>query len=147
MHANLCIPRHGHHHRTLRRVLRFRHCQQPEKPLQDDDVRHLRPALHLPPTALGHTEQSTTKAGSALLVDGWYGFCRKPHYLADWVMATCWGLACGFDSPLPYLYSAFFAVMIIHRTLRDEHRCSQKYGDDWTAYKQRVPYVYFPGII
>ena len=89
----------------------------------------------------------STKAGSALLIDGWYGFCRKPHYLADWVMATCWGLACGVDSPLPYLYSAFFAVMIIHRTLRGEHRCSQKYGDDWTAYKRRVPYVYFPGII
>jgi protein-S-isoprenylcysteine O-methyltransferase Ste14 len=46
-----------------------------------------------------------------------------------------------------YLYSAFFAVMIVHRTLRDEHRCSQKYGDDWIEYKRRVPYVYFPGII
>lgn len=37
--------------------------------------------------------------------------------------------------------------MIVHRTLRDEHRCSQKYGDDWVEYKRRVPYVYFPGLI
>ena len=101
----------------------------------------------LPWGTLNNPTYLSTKAGSALLVDGWYAFCRKPHYLADWVMATCWGLACGVDSPLPYLYSAFFAVMIMHRTLRDEHRCSQKYGDDWAAYKRRVPYVYFPGII
>jgi hypothetical protein len=133
----------------LGQVLHLRHSEQPKEPFQDDDVWHLHPTPHIPPVAMGYVplfphciyvttcagtitnpQYMTTKAGSALLVDGWYaapahsvvichlaaclsprllcvtlaaryGFARKPHYLADWVMATCWGLACGFDSPLP----------------------------------------------
>jgi hypothetical protein len=55
-----------------------------------------------------------------LLVGGWYAFARKMQYTGDIIMATTWGLACGFASPLPYFYATFFTSMIIHRQSRDE---------------------------
>lgn len=43
-----------------------------------------------------------------LLVDGWYAHVRKLQYTGDIIMALCWGLCCGFESPLPYFYCCFF---------------------------------------
>ena len=37
--------------------------------------------------------------------------------------------------------------MIIHRAVRDDARCAEKYGADWDAYTQRVPYVFVPGVV
>ena len=109
-----------------------------------------------------------------MLVDGWYAYARKPHYTADVVQALCWGLACGTEALLPYWYVGFFLPMIIHRArppcgfldarrdgkesprrasrvrpqaLRDDSRCSSKYGDDWARYTKRVPYVFIPGLV
>ena len=81
-----------------------------------------------------------------LLVDGWYRHARKIHYTCDIAMALLWGMACGFDHILPYFYVMFFTGMIIHRYLRDEERCSKKYGKYWEEYKRRVPYVFIPKI-
>lgn len=79
-----------------------------------------------------------------LLIDGWYKYGRKIHYTADIVMALCWGLSCGFDSIYPYVYVIFFIIMIIHRTYRDEERCSKKYSDIWDKYISFVPYRFIP---
>mmetsp|Transcript_10365 Transcript_10365/g.31208 ORF Transcript_10365/g.31208 Transcript_10365/m.31208 type:complete len:465 (+) Transcript_10365:155-1549(+) len=89
----------------------------------------------------------TTRNGGELLVDGWYGYARKPHYTADIVQALCWGLICGFSEFLPYWYVCFFTPMIIHRAVRDDTRCSAKYGDDWRVYTAMVPYVFVPGVV
>ena len=80
-----------------------------------------------------------------LLVGGWYAFARKMQYTGDIIMATTWGLACGFASPLPYFYVTFFTSMIIHRQSRDEVRCLEKYGEHWKAYTKLVPNVFLPG--
>ena len=80
-----------------------------------------------------------------LLVDGWYAFARKMQYTGDILMALCWGLACGFRSPLPYFYCFFFICMINHRQWRDELRCKVKYGHHWDQYTAAVPNVFFPG--
>ncbi len=72
-----------------------------------------------------------TKAGSRLLVDGWWRYARKLHYTCDVIMALTWGLVAGFSHVLPYFYCAFFTAMIIHRTTRDVARCERKYGADW----------------
>lgn len=53
----------------------------------------------------------------------------------------------GLSSPLPYFYPIYFAVLLIHRELRDEEKCHKKYGKDWDKYCETVrwriiPYVY-----
>ena len=59
----------------------------------------------------------------------------------------CWGLICGFEVLLPYWYVCFFVPMIIHRAVRDDARCAEKYGADWDTYIKRVPYVFVPGLV
>ena len=76
-----------------------------------------------------------------------YAYARKPHYAADIVQALCWGMICGTEAKLPYWYVGFFLPMIIHRALRDDARCSAKYGADWARYTTRVPYVFVPGLV
>jgi delta24(24(1))-sterol reductase len=85
-----------------------------------------------------------TETGDDLLCDGWYGKARKVHYMCDIYFATMWGLITGFNSPFPWFYAAFFVPMIIHRTLRDVHRCREKYGKAWEEYEKRVPYLFIP---
>ncbi|KAF9431094.1 erg24, C-14 sterol reductase [Entomortierella beljakovae] len=53
----------------------------------------------------------------------------------------------GLASPLPYFYPIYFAVLLIHRSLRDEEKCRKKYGKDWDKYCEIVrwriiPYIY-----
>jgi delta24(24(1))-sterol reductase len=79
-----------------------------------------------------------------LLIGGWYAFARKMQYTGDILMALSWGLACGFESSLPYFYALFFTCMILHRQSRDEIRCSQKYGEHWKIYTDKVPNVFIP---
>jgi delta24(24(1))-sterol reductase len=86
----------------------------------------------------------TTKNGSKILADGWYGKARKIHYTCDLFFAISWGLITGFKSPFPWFYSVFFAGMIIHRALRDIERCRENYGEAWTRYEKQVPYLFIP---
>ncbi|KAI8822166.1 ergosterol biosynthesis ERG4/ERG24 [Fimicolochytrium jonesii] len=86
----------------------------------------------------------TTQHGSQLLTSGWWGVARKIHYTADLSMALSWGLICGFDSWIPYFYVVFFTCVLVHRVSRDMERCKQKYGADWDAYCEKVPYIFIP---
>ena len=45
-----------------------------------------------------------------------------------------------------YFYVLYFAVLLVHRELRDEEKCEMKYGADWEKYKARVPSRIIPGI-
>jgi delta24(24(1))-sterol reductase len=98
----------------------------------------------LPWGTLHNPRYLDTEAGSKLLVDGWWRYARKIHYTADILMALSWGLICGFDHFLPYLYVTFFVVMILHRAGRDIRRCKKKYGADWDRYCEEVPYLFIP---
>jgi len=98
----------------------------------------------LPWGTLENPEYMTTKAGSCLLVDGWWGIARKIHYTADLTMALVWGLCCGFGSFIPYFYFFFFLTHLVHRVTRDMQRCAKKYGEDWAEYCQRVPWIFIP---
>lgn len=73
----------------------------------------------------------TTSRGSKLLVSGWWGRSRHPNYLGDWLMGWAWCLPCGFRSPVPYFYVAYFAVLLVHRQMRDDEACKQKYGNEY----------------
>jgi delta24(24(1))-sterol reductase len=85
-----------------------------------------------------------TKNGSTLLVDGWYQYARKINYSSDMYMSLCWGMCTGLNSFFPYFYFSFFFGVLIHRWIRDDHRCALKYGEDWEKYKKMVPYVFIP---
>ena len=98
----------------------------------------------LPWGTLENPEYLRTANGGALLTDGWWRYARKIHYTADILMALTWALCCGVGGALPYLYPAFFFVMIMHRASRDERRCREKYGADWELYRARVPYRFVP---
>jgi delta24(24(1))-sterol reductase len=98
----------------------------------------------LPWGTLRNPRYLRTANGGTLLVDGWWAYARKIHYSADILMALSWGLSCGFSGVLPYLYPAFFFVMIMHRAVRDERRCRAKYGADWERYRQLVPSRFIP---
>ena len=116
---------------------------------KDDEVVDVRRKWAFPQFKYGVLENPKyikTEAGSCLLVDGWHKYARKLHYTADIVMALCWGLACGFDSFLPYYYVSFFTCVLVHRAFRDNARCKEKYGKDWDKYCKQVPYVFIPGI-
>ncbi|CAO3691964.1 unnamed protein product [Umbelopsis ramanniana] len=87
-----------------------------------------------------------TKAGTRLMTNSWWGYSRHINYFGDLLMALSWCLPTGFSSPIPYFYFFYFAFLLWHRQGRDEHKCRQKYGDDWTKYCKLVPYKIIPGL-
>jgi delta14-sterol reductase len=54
------------------------------------------------------------------------------------------GEARGWGMVVTYFYIVYFAVLLIHRELRDEEKCLRKYGADWLKYRKLVPYKIIP---
>lgn len=98
------------------------------------------------PASLPHLQTLATARGTKLLVSGWWGLARKINYTGDWLMGLSWCLVTGFDTILTYFYAIYFAVLLIHRAFRDDHACHLKYGNDWIAYKKRVPSLFIPKV-
>ena len=94
-----------------------------------------------------HLQTMPTRRGTQLLVSGYWGIARKINYTGDWMMGLAWCLLCGGGSLVPYFYAIYFGILLAHRAWRDDHACANKYGDDWTLYKQLVPCVFVPGLI
>jgi Delta14-sterol reductase len=97
--------------------------------------------------ALQHLTFLQTKRGTKLLTSGWWGMARKINYTGDYLMGLTWCLVCGFQSIVPYFYAVYFLILLIHRSIRDDHMCHMKYGDDWLEYKNLVPYRFIPGVV
>jgi steroid 5-alpha reductase family enzyme len=87
-----------------------------------------------------------TEAGGSLLAGGWWGAARHVNYAGDLLLALAMSLTTGFVTPVTYFYPIYFAVLLWHRELRDDHKCAAKYGRAWEEYKKRVPYAIFPGV-
>lgn len=96
---------------------------------------------------VSHLTYLQTKRGTKLLTSGWWGMARKINYTGDWIMGLSWCMLCGFESIVPYYYAIYFAILLVHRSIRDDHMCQEKYGDDWGKYKAIVPYRFIPGVI
>jgi len=95
---------------------------------------------------LKHLKYLQTKRGTKLLVTGWWGWARKINYTGDWIMGLSWCLLCGVDSIVPYFYAIYFAILLLHRAVRDDHACEKKYAHDWEEYKKIVKYRFVPGL-
>lgn len=91
-------------------------------------------------------EYIRTRSGALLLTSGWWGIARHLNYLGDLMMGLAWCLPTGFEHPLPYFYIVYFLILLIHRERRDHAMCLRKYGRDWEAYCQRVPWRILPGV-
>lgn len=76
----------------------------------------------------------TTSTGRKLLTSGWWGRSRHPNYFGDLIMALAWSLPTGFNTPITYFYVCYFAVLLVHRQMRDDEACKEKYGKDWDKY-------------
>ena len=87
-----------------------------------------------------------TSRGTRLITNGWWGMARHINYLGDWLMSVAWCLPTGFATPITYFYAVYFAVLLIHRERRDDHKCSTKYGKDWQTYREMVPSRIVPGV-
>lgn len=98
----------------------------------------------LPWQELYNPKTLVTENGDTILVGGWYGLARKIHYSCDMFFALSWGLITGLNSPFPWFYSVFFAIMITHRAMRDISKCRIKYGETWKEYEKQVPYLFIP---
>jgi len=96
---------------------------------------------------ISHLKYLQTKRGTRLITSGWWGMARKINYTGDWIMGLSWCLACGFQSIVPYYYAIYFCILLVHRSIRDDHMCQEKYGDDWNRYKNLVPYRFIPGVV
>ncbi|TVY29369.1 Delta(14)-sterol reductase [Lachnellula hyalina] len=56
------------------------------------------------------------------------------------------GAAKGWGMIFTYFYLIYFAILLVHRELRDEEKCERKYGKDWERYCKEVPSRIIPGI-
>ncbi len=93
-----------------------------------------------------YTTRDGERRASKLLLSGWWGIGRHMNYTGDLMLSLAYCLACGFNHIIPYFYIIFMTILLIHRCIRDEHRCHQKYGKAWEQYCARVPYRILPGI-
>jgi len=83
---------------------------------------------------------------SKLLLSGWWGVSRHFNYVGDLCISLAYCLPCGTTHLLPYFYIIYMTILLVHRSIRDDARCKEKYGKQWDEYKKRVPYQICPYI-
>uniref|UniRef100_A0A6B2LCB5 Delta(14)-sterol reductase n=1 Tax=Arcella intermedia TaxID=1963864 RepID=A0A6B2LCB5_9EUKA len=81
-----------------------------------------------------------------LLVDGWWGKMQHPNYVGDILMAISFSLPAGYSYLGAYFYPIYLTTLLIHRQMRDDKKCANKYGTLWEKYTKQVPYKLIPGL-
>ena len=79
-----------------------------------------------------------------LLISGWWGVGRKLNYTGEICLYLAIALTTGFHSIIPYLLPLWLCLLLIHRSWRDEQRCSAKYGELWDTYCAKAPFRMIP---
>ncbi|EFA01461.2 Lamin-B receptor-like Protein [Tribolium castaneum] len=78
-----------------------------------------------------------------LLCSGFWGFVRHPNYLGDILMQLAFA---GLTMCIPAIMPLTDIFFLIHRSVRDNELCKEKYGNSWDKYCEKVKYVIIPGI-
>lgn len=79
-----------------------------------------------------------------LICSGIWGFVKHPNYIGDLIFSSSIGLASGFQSIIPHLYSIYMFLLLSHRCIRDDIKCSKKYGKFWEQYSKKVKWYIIP---
>lgn len=95
---------------------------------------------------LPHMKSIKTKRGTKLLIEGWWGVSQHINYFGDILIALSWCLPTCFNTPLTYFYVFYFTSLLLHRQIRDEEKCREKYGESWEEYERIVKYKIVPYI-
>ena len=90
--------------------------------------------------------QNGKQKTSLLLLSGYWGISRHFHYLPEIMCSICWCACAGFEHFLPHFYYVFLTILLVDRSVRDEGRCTNKYGKYYLEYKKQVPYKIIPGV-
>lgn len=72
---------------------------------------------------------------------------RHVNYLFELLATYTWAPLIQFEYLMPFSYSIFLTILLLHRIARDEERCHLKYGKPYEEYCRRVPYRLIPGVI
>jgi 7-dehydrocholesterol reductase len=83
---------------------------------------------------------------SLLLCSGWWGWSRHANYTGDLLMSYSTCALVGSSKTVVWIYAIWMTMLLIHRCMRDEKRCNDKYGSAWTEYCNRVPWRFVRGI-
>jgi len=86
------------------------------------------------------------KKKSKLLISGFWGMSRHMNYVFELMLALSWSLPALGYGVYPFFYFIFLVILLVHRTFRDDEKCSAKYGDGWIQYCKQVPYKMIPFI-
>lgn len=100
-------------------------------------------------TALDPATNKQVVRTSLLLASGFWGVARHFHYVFELTAAWSWCfLANPFNNGVvPLFYAAFLTILLLHRAKRDEVKCTNKYGKDYSEkYCSIVPYLVLPGV-
>ncbi len=89
------------------------------------------------------TEQGEAKE-SVLLASGWWGLARHFHYIPELFASFFWALPALFLNFSPYFYVTYLTILLLDRAWRHDKRCSDKYGESWKKYCEKVPYKLIP---
>ncbi|SMR52141.1 unnamed protein product [Zymoseptoria tritici ST99CH_3D1] len=121
--------------------------------------------------AVAHLKYIETASGSRLITSGWWGTARHINYMGDWFMSWSYCLPTlaagyrltpsilypgtrlvttdgmqGYAMPITYFFMIYFAILLVHREMRDEAKCKRKYGKDWDRYCEIVRWRVLPGV-
>lgn len=94
-----------------------------------------------------YTDSKGDKKKSVLLASGFWQFSRHFNYVFEIMAAFFWEVPALCTSVVPYFYLIHLVILLVHRSYRDDKKCSEKYGRHWDEYckisKYRIlPYVF-----
>lgn len=93
-----------------------------------------------------YTTENGQQKQNILLASGFWGISRHFHYIPEILSAFFWSCATGFTYFAPFFYVIFLTILLTHRSIRDDHKCRNKYGSYWEEYCKLVPYKIIPGV-
>ncbi len=96
---------------------------------------------------LGIKPEAISNGKHTLLANGFWGLSRHINYLGEVLMGCGIALAIGGTGGFwPWLYPLYYVALLFPRQMDDDKRCSEKYGDLWDEYTQKVKYRIIPFI-